>query len=361
MRQAAIRTGPGVNKNHGNWRPTSAVREALEAKFPTLEFPYLDTDHTHGVHSSVHCYCPKHQTFTRIGLAGALYEKTQYACSICATIAGVKTRKANGFSTKQYIGKPGVQSGIFRAIKAEFPDAEWEHTMECGKEIDIWIPSIQTGIEYNGNYYHSTECKTDPNYHVNKSAHGLSENKMIHHVFTDEAEFPYSNVVDQLACRVRHRVVATHNYAAVSPEVALAFHKAHNYIFHQVLDFADLHFGAYVGGDLVAVISGRSVSRKIFYLTTLNMHTPIIPMVELFAKKTKWVKKSECHVSVDMRNPTALLWCALSKLKKGGGSGPVCYALTDRYEVDWDNQPEDIDSSDAAKIYDCGYLYYLLP
>jgi hypothetical protein len=38
-----------------------------------------------------------------------------------------------------------------------------------GKEIDICIPDLKLGIEFNGTYYHSDFFKRDKNYHINKT------------------------------------------------------------------------------------------------------------------------------------------------------------------------------------------------
>lgn len=56
-----------------------------------------------------------------------------------------------------------------------------------GKEIDIFIPSHNIGIEYNGNYYH-TEWKfgKDRNYHLNKTKICESSGVSLIQIFEDE-------------------------------------------------------------------------------------------------------------------------------------------------------------------------------
>ncbi len=41
----------------------------------------------------------------------------------------------------------------------------------CPKEIDIFFPDYNLGIEINGAYWHSTQFKKDKNYHLNKTIH----------------------------------------------------------------------------------------------------------------------------------------------------------------------------------------------
>lgn len=357
MRQAAIRTGKGVNKAHGNWRPTEDIQDALESKFPHLEFPYLSTDHTHGVHSSVHCYCPEHQTFTRISLSNALYDITQHACSICAGIAGMKTRKANGFSTKQYIGKPGVQSGIFRAVKEVFPDAIWEHTMQCGKEIDIWVPSIGAGVEYNGNYYHSTACKTDPMYHANKTMLGQKEAKGILHVFTDEAIEPYTNIVRVLRMgggEFTYEANKRDTIAECSPDMALQFYREWNYIHPSIVSgVCDLHVGLFRRGSLVAVISGIREARKVLRTAMRLYGAPLGAMLDYFQK----LVGAHCTVWADFRNPVeSNAWVSQAKWQMY--HTPIGFCLNPDYSIRYETTSDN--TGITEKIYDSGHSIFSL-
>lgn len=61
----------------------------------------------------------------------------------------------HGVKFKRYQKSTG-ESTLFAWIKDLAPDAEQSNrTVLDGKEIDIWIPSKQVGIEYNGAYWHS--------------------------------------------------------------------------------------------------------------------------------------------------------------------------------------------------------------
>ena len=55
-------------------------------------------------------------------------------------------------------------------------------------ELDIYIPDLKLAFEFNGTYWHSTECKADTLYHLNKTK--LCEEKGIHliHIFEWEWE-----------------------------------------------------------------------------------------------------------------------------------------------------------------------------
>jgi hypothetical protein len=55
-----------------------------------------------------------------------------------------------------------------------------------GKEIDIYLPDYNIGIEINGLYWHSEECGKDKNYHIEKTKLALSKGVKLIHIFEDE-------------------------------------------------------------------------------------------------------------------------------------------------------------------------------
>ncbi len=48
------------------------------------------------------------------------------------------------------------EQAIYHYLKKHFPDVENQNTSAIGMELDIYIPSIKTAIEYDGVYYHHT-------------------------------------------------------------------------------------------------------------------------------------------------------------------------------------------------------------
>jgi len=54
------------------------------------------------------------------------------------------------------------------------------------KELDIYIPSKNIAIEYNGLYWHSEERISDPNYHLNKFKECQKKNIKLIQIFEDE-------------------------------------------------------------------------------------------------------------------------------------------------------------------------------
>lgn len=54
------------------------------------------------------------------------------------------------------------------------------------KELDIYIPSRNIAIEYNGLYWHSSKVHSDPNYHANKTQACIENGIQLIHVWEDD-------------------------------------------------------------------------------------------------------------------------------------------------------------------------------
>lgn len=53
-------------------------------------------------------------------------------------------------------------------------------------EIDLYLPELQTGIEFDGLYWHSNEHQLNDNYHINKTELANKQNINLIHIFEDE-------------------------------------------------------------------------------------------------------------------------------------------------------------------------------
>jgi hypothetical protein len=59
-------------------------------------------------------------------------------------------------------------------------------TILNGKEIDIFLPDYNIGIEFNGLYWHSEECGKDKEYHISKTKLANEKGIKLIHIFEDE-------------------------------------------------------------------------------------------------------------------------------------------------------------------------------
>jgi hypothetical protein len=71
---------------------------------------------------------------------------------------------------------------IFQFIKSFFPDAIENYRNKNFKEVDIYIPSKNFAIEYNGSYWHSFPRKSD-DYHLQKTLKCQYEGIQLFHIW----------------------------------------------------------------------------------------------------------------------------------------------------------------------------------
>ena len=69
-----------------------------------------------------------------------------------------------------------------------------------GREIDIYMPEFNIGIEYDGLYYHTESMGKDKHYHVNKTDECNSVGTWLIHIFEDE----YVRKKDIVLSKIKH-------------------------------------------------------------------------------------------------------------------------------------------------------------
>ena len=100
----------------------------------------------------------------------------------------------------QYIHKYGLEDYIEYICKVSQPEkdiieyltskgitniVQSDRTVLDGKEIDVFLPDYNVGIEFNGDYWHS-ELKRDKRYHYDKSMLANSKGVFLYHIFSHE-------------------------------------------------------------------------------------------------------------------------------------------------------------------------------
>lgn len=115
----------------------------------------------------------------------------------------IQLSKDTGVSTRvvgQYIHKYGLEDYIEYDCKVSQPEKDIVEYLTSkgitnivqnnrnildGKEIDIFLPDYNVGIEFNGDYWHS-ELKRDKRYHYDKSMLANSKGIFLYHIFSHE-------------------------------------------------------------------------------------------------------------------------------------------------------------------------------
>ena len=100
----------------------------------------------------------------------------------------------------QYIHKYGLEDYIDYVCKVSQPEKDIveyltskgitniiqsDRNILDGKEIDVFLPDYNVGIEFNGDYWHS-ELKRDKRYHYDKSMLANSKGVFLYHIFSHE-------------------------------------------------------------------------------------------------------------------------------------------------------------------------------
>ena len=115
--------------------------------------------------------CNKEYEISRV-LLNERFREGYELCSICNPI-GVKSISLGEKELVDFV----------KSLEVEV--VENECGVLNGKELDIYIPSHNIAIEYNGLYWHS-ELFKDKNYHLNKSKMCNDKNIRLIHIFEDE-------------------------------------------------------------------------------------------------------------------------------------------------------------------------------
>lgn len=90
-------------------------------------------------------------------------KKYGWICSCCGEkwLSSICNRSnGHGCPKCRLVRTSFPEQAIFFYVSKAFPDAESRHIID-GYELDVYIPSINLGIEYDGRYYHKSTHKTN--------------------------------------------------------------------------------------------------------------------------------------------------------------------------------------------------------
>jgi len=95
------------------------------------------------------------------------------------------------------------ETEILEFIASRGLEAIHGYRMQNNKEIDIYLPSLRLGIEYDGLYYHSSAFNKDKNYHLKKTLDAAKEGIRVIHIFEDEWVYSRSKVESILSMNLK--------------------------------------------------------------------------------------------------------------------------------------------------------------
>jgi predicted nucleic acid-binding Zn-ribbon protein len=133
-----------------------------------------------------------------------------------------------------------------------------DSTILEGKEIDIYIPSKNIAIEYDGLYWHSDEQKADKYYHLKKTDECARKGIKLIHVFEDEfiktKDIVKEKIKHLLGCKKNHTHIMARKciISSVSRNVAKEFLKKYHI---QGFSPSTIHLGCFYNNEVIGVMS----------------------------------------------------------------------------------------------------------
>ena len=150
------------------------------------------------------------------------YSKTEYknskekVCIICpkhgefwqeaaSHLCGTDCPKCFGIVSKS-------ENELFEIVKEFYPDTKQSvRNVISPKEIDIYIPSIKIGFEFNGLRWHSEDFKNDKNYHLNKLINAKKTGVKLVQIFEDEyllhKDITIEKIKQIIGCRKKYKKI----------------------------------------------------------------------------------------------------------------------------------------------------------
>lgn len=152
-----------------------------------------------------------------------------------------------------------AEDEICELISKFYPIERNNRTILNGLEIDLFVPSLNIGIEYNGLRWHSETFGKDKNYHLNKLNIANNKGVKLIQIFEDE----YINHKEIVLNKIKHilninkinknkiygRKCITKKITNTEAEAFLTKNHIQGYKRSKV------HFGAFLGDKLVGVMS----------------------------------------------------------------------------------------------------------
>jgi hypothetical protein len=141
---------------------------------------------------------------------------------------------------------------LYRFIKSNY-SGEVIQSWRDGLEIDIYLPDLKLGFEFNGLYWHSDEWK-DKNYHLDKTLYFRERGIRIIHIWEDDWDFKKEILESQIINWIGstpNKIFARKCEVVVLDSVSDFLNENHI----QGVDKSSLKLGLYYNDELVSVMT----------------------------------------------------------------------------------------------------------
>lgn len=230
-----------------------------------------------------------------------------------------------------------------------------------GKELDIYIPSLNIAFEYNGMIWHSEKFGKDKDYHLNKTVDCLKQGIRLYHIY----EYEWQNKRIAVQNNILQILNKTENYsnnAEFRSKISLIEeNKAEEFLkLYDVQGFinSDLYIGVFIENKLVSTMSlNKGYKENEWEITRFTMEGHF-NIKEIYRKTFQWFvenyKPKIVTVTLDRR------WNSGELLEELGfqliETLPPTFAYT-RSPNEYINGINVIRDG-FYKIWNCGYLKY---
>jgi len=153
-------------------------------------------------------------------------------------------------------GTSYLEQEVYKFIIQYFSDSiEHDRTILSGKELDIFIPSKNLAIEFDGLYWHSELQGKDSLYHLDKTIACNSKNIQLLHIFEDEWVFKRKIVESILLSKIG--VISNNIYARKCIIEKISRKEASNFLNNNHLQgyIKGTHLGLYHNDELVSILT----------------------------------------------------------------------------------------------------------
>lgn len=177
---------------------------------------------------------------------------------------GIETNKTNSYPRKHIVVSNGCREVV------EFIESKYngkiilnDRSILNGKEIDIYLPELQLGFEYNGVWSHlyrpleATEArKKGRYYHVSKTDQALAAGVKLYHIWSSDWEtrgHVWKSKITQLIGATTEKIAARKCVVSGVPaDVSRVFLDSHHL---QGKDTAGVRLGLYYSDELIAIMT----------------------------------------------------------------------------------------------------------
>jgi hypothetical protein len=225
-----------VCEKHSKQIDIVRVQKEISEKAPTIE---LISTVYNGTHNHLQVKCKKCNNLYNVSRTNILSGK---GCPFCTSVDSKLEKEMKSFIKSIYAGE------TFSNKKFNYNDKTYE--------LDIYIPELKLGVEFNGLYWHSDVFR-EKNYHLDKTNFFSEQDIRVIHVFEDEWVQKRSIVESKLrhALKVsdRDKVYGRHlTIKEIDKDQKNIFLKQ-NHI--QGTDHSSIMLGAFKDEELVSVMT----------------------------------------------------------------------------------------------------------